>query len=686
MNRQLFKYLVTTLFTAAAFSYSGPVLKLNKKSVPKDLVRNLELFISSVDEKVPAAIRDAIGEAVEVTFTDFKENIGFTKFPTNRCGDAAGIKYGTVSFFNRDEIKISSLFINEIINNREETIQFNCGHKNYLRKAQATILHELAHLYDFKNIRTDEHKKKARACKREKEDRNHVSVECRAVLSQERNRKSISGLHSFYKLANWKKGFFKKKTKNLSGKRSVDTYEYENLDEHNAVNFEFFLMDKDYKCKRPSYYKFYSELLNHRPFEDNQCEIYSTIVLDDLKTERDIDPDRVYRVDYLLASKGDSVISGFGHSMFRLVLCAPFRKKVDENCLKDKLYHVVLSYRANVSDIKSDMLKGVFGGYDSVLFMLSFPEVLNEYNGGELRDLISQPIYLSKSEKRDFIYKVLETYWEYEGDYKFITNNCASESNELFQSAFPHSDFANESIILPYSLLDKFIESRFSKEEDLDNLELAQKKGMFFPSDVELLKDVKKALFGMEDSDYKVYRRRVGPRRESHRYKTVKKERFIKDILKEFSVERLFEKYEELRLESQSRDVEQDLKNLSILTGAIFKIKQAYIDEEVGNFLDRNMEEETRLGKKIKEWNELRKSSRVKPNDGDYGIPLAVRKSDFDRHNKKAKELEDLENDLLEEIKGNYEQEVQDLARVLDLIRNIRNETRVLTMKYYIKE
>ncbi|WP_419168876.1 DUF4105 domain-containing protein [Halobacteriovorax sp.] len=682
MKQQTFKYLVTTLLTTVAFSYSGPVFKLNKKSVPKDLVPNIERFLSNVDEKVPATVRDAIGEAVEITFTKFKENEAFSKFPTNRCDDAAGIKYGKVSFFNRDEIKISSLFINEIINNEEDTIQFNCGHRNYLRKAQATILHELAHLYDLKYVRTDEHKSKARICEREKEDRNHVSSECRAVLSQERNRKSISGLHSFFKLANWKKGFFKKKTKNLSNKRSADSYEYENLDEHNAVNFEFFLMDKDYKCKRPSYYKFYSELLNHRPFEDNNCEIYSKIVLDDLKTVRDINPDRVYRVDYLLASKGDSVISGFGHSMFRIVLCAPFRKKVDENCLKDKLYHVVLSYRANVSDIKSDMLKGVFGGYDSVLFMLSFPEVLNEYNGGELRDLISQPIYLSKEEKRDFIHKVLETYWEYEGDYKFITNNCASESNELFQAAFPSSDFAHERVILPYSLLDKFTESKFSNEEDLDDLEKAQEQGMFFPSDIDLLKHVKKSLFGMEESDYKVYRRRVGPQHH-HRYKKIKREKFIKDILEEFDVDRLFEKYEELKLAGETRDVEQGLKNLSILTGAIFKIKQAYIDEEVGNFLDKNMEEETELGKRINRWNELRKSTRVKPNDHDYGIPLVVKDSDFERHNTKAHELEEMENQLLEDVKANYEDEVQDLARVLDLIRNIRNESRIMSMKIY---
>ncbi len=68
MKQQTFKYLVTTLLTTVAFSYSGPEFKLNKKSVPKDLVPNIERFLSNVDEKVPATVRDAIGEAVEITF------------------------------------------------------------------------------------------------------------------------------------------------------------------------------------------------------------------------------------------------------------------------------------------------------------------------------------------------------------------------------------------------------------------------------------------------------------------------------------------------------------------------------------------------------------------------------------------------------------------------------------------
>ncbi len=683
MRELILKSIVTTLLTATAFAYSGPMFKLNKDSVPKEYHAKLESFLKSVDEKVPHVMREAIGRKIKISFEDFKDNKGITDLPADRCTESVPVKYGSVSFFNQKEIKITSLFLKEIIKGDEESIQFNCGHKNYVRKAKATILHELAHLYDLKKVRSAEHKAKARVCKREKEDNNRVSTECRAILSQETNRNSISGLYSFFKLANWKKGMFKKKTKNLTSKRSVDAYEYENLKEHNAVNLEFFLMDKDYKCKRPSYYKFYSELLGHTPFPESDCKIFTEIILDDLKVTRDINPDRVYRIDYLLASKGDSMVSGFGHSMYRIVLCAPFRKKVDKNCLKDKLYHVVLSYRANVTDIKSNTLKGILGGYDSVLFMLSFPEVLNEYNGGELRDLISQPLYLSNEQKQAFIHKVLEVYWEYEGDYKFITNNCASESNELFQAALPNNEFAYKRVILPYSLLDKFTDSEFAKEEDLEDHSEAQKNGMFFPSDIELLKDVKKSLFGVEASDFKIKRRRVGHPKRSHQFKEYKREKFIKDILEEFDVDRLFEKFNELRDLSETIDVESKMNDLSILTGAIFKIKQASIDEEVGTFLEKNEEAENEIGERIRKWNELRKASRVKPVDGSYGIPLVLKDSDFENHNIKSAELEELENQLLEDVKSNYEKEVQDLARILDLIRNIRDEARIISLKVY---
>ncbi|MGC3494893.1 hypothetical protein ACPTG1_29880, partial [Pseudomonas aeruginosa] len=57
-----------------------------------------------------------------------------------------------------------------------------------------------------------------------------------------------------------------------------------------------------------------------------------------------LDPVRVYEVDYLLAEANDNLVSRWGHTMHRLVICAPGRPR-GPDCRLDLDQLLVLSYR-----------------------------------------------------------------------------------------------------------------------------------------------------------------------------------------------------------------------------------------------------------------------------------------------------------------------------------------------------
>jgi hypothetical protein len=243
-------------------------------------------------------------------------------------------------------------------------------------------------------------------------------------------------------------------------------------------------MDPEFACRKPALFNFYKNLLNSDPFPNRSCEQNNTVMMSSPAgfTPVKIDISRVYRVDYLLASPGADLSSGFGHAMFRIVMCAPDRydfitkrqipaTPFGPKCLEDKLFHLVVSYRANVQDATLSFYKGIFGGYPSMLFILNFSDVLDEYNKDELRDVISYPLKLSNIEKKEFIEKVIEEHWNYRGSYKFFTNNCAVESEDLLKFALGKTPLVSQSSLTPSGVLLDLDKTQFvdSKSSGVEN-------------------------------------------------------------------------------------------------------------------------------------------------------------------------------------------------------------------------
>ncbi len=338
-------------------------------------------------------------------------------------------------------LTINTPVLLELQKGKENSKRITCQHKSLYDQAIATIIHELTHAYDYQAGR-------------------------------------VSSSIEYINRAGFKRGLLKIKSKNIQAMRSADSYELKNVAESFAVNMEYYTMDPEFMCRKPSMFAFFKNHFGFDPFPNRSCGINNIVMMSTNSgfIPTVLDTKRVYRIDYLLASPGKEIMSGFGHSMFRLIVCAPERldpitnkiipaTPMGKKCLEDKLYHIVVSYRANVEDATLNYFKGLFGGYPSMLFILSFSDVLDEYNRDELRDVMSHPLLLSQKEKEDFITRVKEEHWNYRGSYKFVNNNCAVESYDLLKSALDRSQLQSKSSLTPNGVL-----------EDLDKLQFLSMK------------------------------------------------------------------------------------------------------------------------------------------------------------------------------------------------------------------
>ncbi len=237
----------------------------------------------------------------------------------------------------------------------------------------------------------------------------------------------------FRRLAGWDR-----RGPNPYALRSPDDYERHSPAEAFAVNLEWYLLDPQYRCRRPALAAWYQQQLGPAPLPEVACAAALPLLVAgataaQLELET-LDPARVYAVDYLLAGSGDAAMSRFGHAMLRLVVCAPGRVP-GPRCRMDLAYHRVLSFRAFVNDVQVSSWRGLTGAYPARLFVLPLDQVIDEYTRIELRDLQAWPMAMSPAQIDELLQLAARAHWSYDGRYRFIGNNCAVESGRLLDLA-----------------------------------------------------------------------------------------------------------------------------------------------------------------------------------------------------------------------------------------------------------
>ncbi|MGS0539115.1 DUF7844 domain-containing protein [Xanthomonas oryzae pv. oryzicola] len=317
------------------------------------------------------------------------------------------------------------------------------------RAAMAALIHELAHVLDRG---------------------------AHGALSGDPRLRDLAG----WQVRPWRVG----RSENQFSDRSPDEYERRSPAEFVAVNLEHYVLDADYACRRPALAAWFAQRIG-----PTQGAVPCETALPYLQADNDagamsllaLDPARVYAVDYLLAEGNEQPMSRWGHSMLRLVICAPGRAP-GPACRLDLQYHRVLSFRAFVGDVQISSWRGLTGSYPSRLFVLPLNQVVDEYTKVELRALSSVPLTLTPDEIAALLTRAAQVHWSYDGRYYFIGNNCAVETFKLLHDGVPRLAAAKLASITPRGVRQRLQRSGIADTRVLDDPAQAIRQGYYFES------------------------------------------------------------------------------------------------------------------------------------------------------------------------------------------------------------
>ncbi|MEL1264716.1 DUF4105 domain-containing protein [Pseudoxanthomonas putridarboris] len=299
------------------------------------------------------------------------------------------------------------------------------------------------------------------------------------------NRNALSGDARLRDLAGWQRSplpLAGRRSRNDATERSPDRYELAKPSEFVAVNLEYFVLDPEYACRRPALHRHFAvhfgvaeaprDCAPGLPYLDADAEKGEAALLE-------LDPARVYEIDYLLAEGNGQPMSRWGHSMLRLVVCAPGRAP-GPDCRLDLSHHRVISFRAFVGDVQISGWRGLTGSYPSRLFLLPLDQVIEEYTKVELRGLRSLPLKLEADEIATLLERAAQLHWSYDGRYYFIGNNCAVETWRLLAEGVPRLGGERLASITPTGLLRKLERADAVDGSVLSDAAEARRLGYYF--------------------------------------------------------------------------------------------------------------------------------------------------------------------------------------------------------------
>lgn len=444
--------------------YSSVYLLNDSKKISRSLLQeNLNEHLKELDLKLPPILKELLRDKVTIVFDDLKT-------PLNSLNVQCHLK-NVHSFRGMQERRKRSLvesYINgrykiilnsEMLNPKNESTfkeNPNCGHRDFKSFVQGAIIHALTEIY---------------LQEMQKLELPKVTDQALFLKFSAFKEASVLGLTSA----------------NIRSLRVPDIEELVSPFDYLKINMEYFLLDEKYREKRPIMYDILSREFQFVPFpKSDNASPFSYVLLNsnlpkkNLTILKKIDPAKIYRIDFFLADSGENLMSNWGHAMMRIILCAPKRETPSAKCLYDRSEHIILSFRANQSDIELDALKGLMGDYPARMHLYSLDETVQEYNVNEGRNLYAYPLKLSNEQKKIFVQYVLQKYWGILENYTFLSNNCASELLNIFEVLFPQVKFSK--IKSPFGLRDELLKRKIIESKHLNHLLQAGVSQNYFES------------------------------------------------------------------------------------------------------------------------------------------------------------------------------------------------------------
>ncbi|CAI8768246.1 DUF4105 domain-containing protein [Pseudomonas sp. IT-P258] len=450
-------------------AHAGLQLQLKTEGLTPAQQHASQALLDEAMQALPPRFVEQLDRRIDVGWTD--------DMPRNAYGQATLVS----------ELDLNRNLLAGLTDGSAATKKTHRPHGTVRREMLATVLHELTHIYDRSRLWPKSERALIQRCTRQDSSSGLVGIpdQCRGQTGR---RFTLSDDPRLLDLAGWpqyvgRRGEREQYNRQIA--RSPDIYETSSPKEFVAVNIEYFLLDPSYACRRPALYRYYKEHFGWAPAAKDACGktvAFLNAGSDFAKTPLgQVDPERVYAIDYLLAEANQNLFSYWGHSMLRLVICAPGRPR-GPDCRLDLDQHLVLSYRAFVGDVQMSSWNGLVGKYPSRLFVLPLSQVIDEYTKTELRSLASVPLNLSRREIEDVVEHAAEMHWSYDGNYFFLSNNCAVEGLKLLRSSTNNPQLVGLDNIMPNGMLEVLKGRGLADTSVLDDPREALRLGYRFDS------------------------------------------------------------------------------------------------------------------------------------------------------------------------------------------------------------
>lgn len=202
---------------------------------------------------------------------------------------------------------------------------------------------------------------------------------------------------------------------------------------------------------------------------------------------------------------------------------------------------------------------------------------------------------------------------------------------------------------------DAFIKYNLADRNLFSDPEEAQRQGIFFPRDRELLEEIFTEIFIPLSDDYLPLYWGVSLRS----FPPQRRKRSIQSILKRMTPERLESTLERILEFPSGEEKIKTLRRFNIFLRSSTIFLENALNEDIGSYLEKKEKTSTELGLKIQEWNKMRRDSRINSLDQSYGIPLILDEKSrnlFSNHNEA---IEQLEMEIAEMIRNEFEEDAQ---------------------------
>ena len=443
----------------------------------------LELQASGLDPQQRQASQAMLDEALSKLPPRFKQQLD-RRVQVSWTARMPVDAYGQASLVST--LELNSRLLPGLVDGSAARERTHRPHGTVREELLATVLHELTHIYDRARLWPATERSLIARCKRQQGTVGKIGLP-EACRGQAERRFTLSDDPRLLDLAGWQQYVGRRGEReqhNGQFVRSPDTYELSSPKEFIAVNMEYFLLDPSYACRRPALNQYLRDHFGWAPAQESCAKGLPFLNAgSDFARQPlgEIDPERVYEVDYLLAEANQNWVSRWGHSMLRLVICKPGRPR-GPDCRLDLDQHLVLSYRAFVNDVQLSSWDGLVGAYPSRLFVLPLGQVIDEYTKTELRSLASIPLKLDRQEVENLVRQAAEMHWSYDGNYYFLSNNCAVESLKLLRSGTANPRLNDLDSIMPNGLLEVLKGRGIADTSVLDDPREALRLGYRFDS------------------------------------------------------------------------------------------------------------------------------------------------------------------------------------------------------------